>query len=124
MSWFGSKPLPLSAVLLPTLPAPELRRIAGLLPVFVAWPDDVERAGGAGLVYRAKVEAVYIAAAELAMPSDAVRVWVPPVSAGRAYAQELTLPVASAVQDVPLLPSTARVMVLFGAKPLPLTATL
>jgi hypothetical protein len=34
------------------------------------------------------------------------------------YAQELMLPVASALQDVATeLPSTASVMVLFGAKP-------
>jgi hypothetical protein len=56
------------------------------------------------------------------MPSDAVRVWVPPVSGGTVYVQALKLPVASAVQYAPLLPSTARVMVLCGAKPLPLTA--
>jgi hypothetical protein len=67
---------------------------------------------------------VYIAEAEFAMPSEAVTVWVPPVSGGTAYAQALKLPVASALQDVPPLPSTATVMVLFGAKPLPLTATL
>jgi hypothetical protein len=84
----------------------------------------VKRAGGAGFVYPAKAEAVYIAAAEFAMPSDAVTVWVPPVSGGTAYAQALKLPVASAWQYVPPLPSTAKVMVLFGAKPLPLTATL
>jgi hypothetical protein len=57
------------------------------------------------------------------MPSDAVRVWVPPVWAGTVYAQELKLPVASAVQAWPLLPSTARVIVLFSAKPRPLTTT-
>ena len=58
------------------------------------------------------------------MPSDAVTVWVPPVWVGTVYAQELKLPVASAVQDVSPLPSMAKAMVLFGAKPLPLTATL
>jgi hypothetical protein len=66
---------------------------------------------------------VYIAEAEFAMPSDAVTVWVPPVSGEAVYAQALKLPVASAVQDVPLLPSAATVMVLYGAKPPPLTAT-
>ena len=73
--------------------------------------------------FPAKAAAVYIAAAEFAMPSDAVTVWVPPVSGGTVNAQELKLPVASALQDWPLLPSTAKVMVLSGAKPLPLTAT-
>ena len=57
------------------------------------------------------------------MPSDAVTVWVPPVWVGTVYAQELKLPVASAVQDVETgVPSTRKVMVLCGAKPLPLTA--
>jgi hypothetical protein len=59
------------------------------------------------------------------MPSDAVRVWVPALPAGTVYAQELMLPVASALQDVATgLPSTARVMVLFGVKPWPPTARL
>ena len=59
------------------------------------------------------------------MPSDAVTVWVPPVSGGTVNAQGLKLPVASVVQDVAtLLPSKVRVMVPFALKPLPLTAAL
>src|SRR5437764_14990723 len=123
MSWFGSKPLPLTATLLPTLPAPELRRTIGLLPVFVAWPEDVGFAGGAGLRVAAKVEAEYVVEAELALLSDAVTVWVPPISGGGVNAQPLKLPLPLAVQVETALPSTAKVTVLFGAKPLPLTAT-
>src|SRR5918911_2301369 len=120
MSWRGSKPLPLTAILLPTLPAPELRRTVGLLPVFVAPPEEVRVAGGGGLMDAAKVEALYIAAAALAMWSDAVTVWVPPVSGGGVNAQLLKLPLALAVQFAETgLPSTARGVVLFGAKPLP-----
>ena len=125
MSWFGSKPVPLTALLLPTLPAPELRRTVGLLPVFVAWPEDVTLAGGAGFRVAAKVAAEYVVEAEFALLSDAVTVWFPPVSGGGVNAQELKLPPASALQFVETgLPLTRKVMVLFGAKPLPLTATL
>jgi hypothetical protein len=45
-----------------------------LLPVFVAWPEEVRLAGGAGLRYAAKVAAEYIAEAEFARVSDAVTV--------------------------------------------------
>jgi hypothetical protein len=55
---YATKPLPLTAILLPTLPVLELRLMDGLLPVFVAWPEDVRLAGGAGFVAPAKVEAV------------------------------------------------------------------
>jgi hypothetical protein len=71
----------------------------------------------------AKVEALYIAAAKFAMRSDAVTVWVPLDSGGGVNAQELKLPLALALQSVETgLPSTCKVMVLFDAKPLPLTA--
>ena len=73
--------------------------------------------------YAAKAAAEYIAAAEFARVSDAVTVWVPLVSGGGVNAQELKLPRASALQDLETgLPSTRKVMVLFGAKPRPLTA--
>src|SRR5438270_13151817 len=121
MSWFGSKPLPLTAVLLPTLPAPELRRTVGLVPVFVACPEDVRVAGGAGFRVAAKVAAEYVAEAEFALPSDAVTVWVPPISGEGVNAQSLTPPLALAVQVETGLPSTATGMVLFGAKPRPPT---
>src|SRR5205085_2744226 len=85
----GAKPLPLTAVPLPTGPAPELRRTVGLVPVFVACPEDVRVAGGAGFRVAAKVAAEYIVEAEFAMWSDAVTVWVPPVSGGGVNAQEL-----------------------------------
>jgi hypothetical protein len=66
---------------------------------------------------------VKIAEAEYAVPSDAVTVWIPALVAGTVNAQKLTLPLASAVQDVAtLLPSKVTAMVLNGAKPLPLTA--
>jgi hypothetical protein len=58
MGAYATKPLPLTAILLPTLPALELRLMDGLLPVFVAWPEDVRLAGGAGFVDPAKAEAV------------------------------------------------------------------
>ena len=59
------------------------------------------------------------------MPSDAVTVWVPPVSGGTVNAQGLKLPLASAVQDVETgLPSTRKVIVPCGTKPRPLTAML
>jgi hypothetical protein len=91
--------------------------------VFVAWPEDVRTAGGAGLRYPAKVAAEYIAEAEFTLVSDAVTVWVPTVSGGGVNAQELKLPPASALQDVETgVPSTRKVMVLFGAKPRPRTA--
>jgi hypothetical protein len=92
------------------------------LPVFAAWPEEVRVAGGAGLRVAANVEAEYVAEAEFAMPSDAVTVWVPPVSGGGENAQ-LTPPLAVEVQVETGLPSTVKVMVLFGAKPPPLTAT-
>jgi hypothetical protein len=90
--------------------------------VFVAWPEEVRVAGGAGFRVAAKVEAEYIAEAEFATWSDAVTVWVPPVSGGGVNAQSLKLPPALAVQVETGLPSTAKVTVLFGAKPPPLTA--
>jgi hypothetical protein len=91
--------------------------------VFVAWPEDVRSAGGAGLRVAAKVAAEYVVEAAFAWLSDAVTVWVPPVSGGGVNAQPLKLPLALAVQAAETgLPSTARVTVLFGAKPLPLTA--
>ena len=56
---------------------------------------------------------------------EAVTVWGPAAAAGTANAQALKLPVASVVQDVPtLLPSKVKSIVSYGAKPLPLTATL
>jgi hypothetical protein len=59
------------------------------------------------------------------MWSDAVTVWVPPVSAGTVNAQLLKLPLASALQSVETgLPSTRKVMVACGTKPRPLTAML
>jgi hypothetical protein len=59
------------------------------------------------------------------MWSDAVTVWVPPVSGGTVNAQLLKLPVASALQSVETgLPSTLKVMVPCGTKPRPLTAML
>jgi hypothetical protein len=70
----------------------------------------------------AKVAAEYIAEAEFARVSDAVTVWVPLVSGGGVNAQELKLPLPSALQDAETgLPSTRKVMVLFGAKPRPRT---
>ena len=89
--------LPLSVTALPPGPAIGFRLIAGLT--------------------------VKIAEAEYVAPSDAVTVWSPAATAGTVNAQKLTLPLASAVQDVAtLLPSKVTAMVLNGAKPLPLTA--
>ena len=63
------------------------------------------------------------------MPSDAVTGWIPAGLTGTVYAQELKLPLASAVQGMPpdavretLLPSKVTAMGANGAKPLPLTA--
>ena len=59
------------------------------------------------------------------MLSDAATLWIPAGAAGTVNAQALKLPVTSAVQDVAtLLPSKVKVMGLYAAKPLPLTATL
>jgi hypothetical protein len=66
---------------------------------------------------------VNVAEAEFALVSVAATLWIPAVVAGRA--QALKLPVASVVQDVgTLLPSTAKVILSFRAKPVPLTAVL
>jgi hypothetical protein len=62
------------------------------------------------------------AAAEFALPSDAVTVCKPVAAAGTVNEQELKLPFSSATQDVATLrPSKRTAMVLYGAKPLPLT---
>ena len=91
--------LPLSVTALPPAPAIGFRLIAGLT--------------------------VKIAEAEYVAPSDAVTVWSPAATAGTVNAQKLTLPLASAVQDVAtLLPSKVTVMGAFALKPLPLIATL
>jgi hypothetical protein len=75
------------------------------------------------LRYAAKVAAEYIAEAEFALVSDAVTVWVPLVSGGGVNTQERKVPPPSALQFLETgLPSTRKVMVLFGAKPRPLTA--
>jgi hypothetical protein len=59
-------------------------------------------------------------------PSDAVTVCEPvPAVVGTVNVQVLKLPVPSATQSVAtLLPSKLTAMVLFGAKPLPLTLVL
>ena len=52
-----------------------------------------------------------IAEAEYAVPSDAIRVWIPAVVAGTVNAQGLKLPLASVAQSVAtLLPSKVTVM--------------
>src|ERR671935_125798 len=97
MRLFGVKPLPLTAAPLPTGPLLGVRLMPGL---------------------RTKP-----AEAEFALASDAVTVWVPLVAGGGVNTQELKLPLPSALQDVETgLPSTRKVMVLFGAKPRPRTA--
>jgi hypothetical protein len=68
---------------------------------------------------------VYSAEAEYVVPSDAVTMWIPVVTAGTVNAQGLKLPFASVVQDVEtLLPSKVKVMVAFALKPRPLIAVL
>src|SRR5437763_9902678 len=67
---------------------------------------------------------VYMAEAEV-MPSDAVTVWGPSVASGTVYAQERTLPLASAMQDVEtVLPSKLTVTRAYASKTLPLIAAL
>jgi hypothetical protein len=95
----GLKLLPLRVTALPTTPALGVRLMTGL--------------------------AVKLAEAEFSLPFDAVTVWGPAVTAGTVKAQALKLPVASVVQSVTTLwPSKVKAIVLYGAKPLPLTATL
>jgi hypothetical protein len=95
-----AKPLPLTAALLPALPALEARLMAGVT---------------------VKVEVVVPAV----VPSDAVTVWGPAGAAGTLNVQALTPPLALVVQDVAtLLPLKFTVMGANDAKPLPLTVTL
>src|ERR671935_287403 len=97
MRLFGVKPLPLTAAPLPTGPLLGVRLMPGL---------------------RTKP-----AEAEFELSSEAVTVWVPVACGGGVNAQELKLPRASALQSLETgLPSTRKVMVLFGVKPRPLTA--
>src|SRR5436309_5799943 len=66
-----------------------------------------------------------MAEAEFVLPSDAVTAWVPAAATGTVNVQELKLPCALVVQDVPtLLPSKVKVMVACGTKPLPRIAAL
>jgi hypothetical protein len=104
----------------PTLPSPGLTLTVGL-PVFVGWREVVRLYGGAGFAYPAKVAAEYVAEAECTLLSDAVTVRVPLVIGGGVNAQPLKLPLASVLQVETGLPSTRKVMVLFGAKPWPRT---
>jgi hypothetical protein len=120
MFWSCSKPLPLTERVAPTLPSPGLTLTVGL-PVFVGWREVVRLYGGAGFAYPAKVAAEYVAEAECTLLSDAVTVRVPLVIGGGVNAQPLKLPLASVLQVETGLPSTRKVMVLFGAKPWPLT---
>jgi hypothetical protein len=67
---------------------------------------------------------VKVARAEFPLLSDAVTVCDPAATVGTVNVQELKLPVPSATQSVATLrPSKLTAMVLFGAKPLPLTAS-
>jgi hypothetical protein len=115
MGLCGAKPAPPTSSLLPTEPEVGVRPMPGV-PGLVAVPEFVSLAAAAF---------VKIAAAAFTVLSDAVRAWGPAAATGTWNAQDLKLPVASAVQDVEtLLPSKAKVMVPWGTKPRPLTAAL
>jgi hypothetical protein len=125
----GAKPAPPTGSVLPTTPEVGSRPMPGRCKSpangLGAVPEFVELTE-AGFVSLAASAFVKIAEAAFAVLSDAAtRAWVPAGTAGSVNAQELKLPVASAVQDLPTLrPSKVKVMVPWGTKPWPLTVSL